>query len=228
MKLNTKNDPIFAHCKRISHREDLKFYLTIARRHIAQCLMPETYTAVVGEMTALLAEYEDVDGTAARKKKVQRLAMRLRVSVPGGSHFICRPFRHSSRLRTLLHRAQAHGVSEEHARPRLVELLSLQAQDDARVLPRPLALTTEEVETIVQSVTPAVATAATPARKAPTNWKARALAAEARVSELGRLPVKKLRVVKTSGQPVSETRSEASKRAWVTIRRNRALKAVAS
>ena len=227
MKLSTKNDPIFVHYRRISHREDLRFNLAIARRHIAQCHMPETYTAVVGEMTALLQEYEHVDGSPTRKANVRKLLTRLLVSTPGCYDFKRRQFGHHTRLLTLLRRAKEHGVSEAHARPRLAELVIVDdglTVNDGRVLPRQCALTTEEVDAVIQAVTPAVAA---PARKAATNWKARALAAEARVQELER-PAKRLRAVKTPGKPVSATRSESSKRAWDTIRRNRALKAVAS
>ena len=225
MKLSTTNDPIFAHYRRISHREDLRFFIKIARRHIAQCHMPETYTAVVGEMTALLEEYEHVDGTPARKATVGRLLGRLRVATPGCYDFTLSQFGHHTRLLTLLRRAKEHGVSEEHARPRLVELVTV---DDGRVRPRQFALTDDDVAAVIQAATPAVAESTTPTRKAATNWKARALAAEARVIELERKPAKRLRVVKTPGQPISASRSEASKRAWDTIRRNRALKAVAS
>ena len=223
MRLSTTTDPIFAHYRRISHREDLRFDLAIARRHIAQCHMPDTYTAVVGEMTALLKEYEHVDGTAPRKVKVRQLRTRLLVSTPGCYDFRRHQFGHHTRLLTLLSRAKAHGVSEEQARPRLAELVSL---DDGRVLPRQCALTTEEVDAVIQAATPAVADSTT--RKAATNWKARAIAAEARVQELEHKPAKRLRVVKTPGHPVSASRSESSKRAWITIRRNRELKAVAS
>ena len=228
MKLSTKNDPIFVHFRRIAHREDLRFNLTIARQHIAQCHMPDTYNAVAGAMTTLLEEYEHVDSSPARKAKVEQLLMRLRVAIPGCAFYLRRPFRHTTRLYTLLRRATAHGVSEERSRPRLAELVSLYANEDGRALPRPRALTAEEVSTIIQAVTPAALAATTPVRKVATNWKARALAAEALITKLERKPAKRLRVVKTPGQPVSTTRSESSKRAWITIRRNRALKAVAS
>ena len=223
MTLDTKNDPTFAHFKRISHREDLRLYLKCSRSRIAQNTVSDTTVAVVREMTALMQQFEHVDGTTARKKQAQKLLGQYKVSIP---NWPGHPFRHYTRLATLLRRAQDHGVSESTARPRLAALVTAYAEGDTlgRVLPRAVALTPDELDAMLLTDT---VQAVAPARKAATNWKARAVAAEARVCELERQPAKKLRIVKT-GQPVSETRSEASKRAWVTIRRNRALKAVAS
>ena len=224
MKLDTKNDPTFAHFKRISHREDLRCYLKCFRDIITQNTMPDCTVAVVREMTALMQQFEHVDGTPARKKQVHKLLHQCKASIPDWHG---RPFRHHNRLATLLRRAKNHGVSESTARPRLAALVYAYAEGDTRgrVLPRVVALAPDELDTMLHTDT---AQAVAPTRKAATNWKARAIAAEARVLELERQPAKKLRVVKTPGQPVSTSRSESSKRAWVTIRRNRALKAVAS
>lgn len=233
MATELSNKELFAAYARTAAREDLAAYLRFAYSEIAQYELPEATLRIVAEMQALHTRIADIDGTPALKKQVWTLISRFKGSIPGfagacgapGSWQTTWSYTRAREADVRTVRLKADTTTGEKSRdvriyqsnPWQLRAAWVAANERAdamhryRVPMRQAPLTTEDAYAVISACLTAddhASVAAKAPKVASTNWKARALAAEAELAAL-RAP-KPLKLV---------ARSAAALKAWETRRR---------
>lgn len=192
----TELDELFETYARAAPLGDLRAYLRYAERRVAEYELGAETMGRIGEMFALERDLIGRAGTPADKRRVWALIDRFKSSIPGsagraGSNDGVAP---DALVRTwdIL---KTRPFNEEENLPLLTVLERYAAEHDAAVekadaswrfdVPlRAVPLDAEQVAALIDAVTPVATEVAKPPKS--VSWRARALAAEAKIAELER------------------------------------------